>query len=75
MLVIYRCGSCACAPMWFGAEVEALTPMCLWAMINESKHTEASFFADFDRSAGLQVAQMPKSLELVTFVPITPFHL
>ena len=27
MLVLYRRGSCACVPIWFGAKVEALTPM------------------------------------------------
>ena len=33
--------------------------LCTWAVLNDTKNTKARFFADSDRSACLQVAQMP----------------
>ena len=38
-------------------------------MPNDLKHTEASHFADSNRSAGLLVTQMPRSPKVVIFMP------
>ena len=44
---------------------------CSWTMLNNSKHTEASYFPDSAGSAGFRAAYMPRSPQLVIFVSTT----